>query len=97
MFIGLFGFLDSVGFIDSLKELSQLFHYFLQLAMRWLARLGGCEDTEFISKLESVIVQSSNDFVGFFPKDWDMPVILIFRVTSFIVSDGGGSLVVFIT
>jgi hypothetical protein len=40
--------------------------------MGWLVGIGGCEDTELLLKLKIGILQSNNDFVGIFPKDWDM-------------------------
>jgi hypothetical protein len=107
MFIGLLSSLVCVGFIDSFKELSKLSYHFSQFAnillcffegyLRWLARIESCVDTEFMSKLVAGILQRSNECVGFFPKDWDMSAILIFAVTSFIVTDRGGSLVVLYT
>jgi hypothetical protein len=42
--------------------------------------IGGCEDTKFRPKLEAGIFQSSNDFVGFFSKDWEMYIILMFSL-----------------
>jgi hypothetical protein len=107
MFIGLLGFLVCVRFINTLKELSKLSYHFSQLVnillcffegcLQWKAGIGSCEDTEFISKLEAGVLQSSDDFVGFFPKDWNMLAILMFVVASFIVTDRGGSLVVLYT
>jgi hypothetical protein len=107
MFIGLLGFLVCLEFIDSLKELSKLSHHSSQLAniflcffegcLQWLTKIGGSEGTEFMSKLEAGNLQRSNDIVDFFLKDWDMSAILIFMVTSFIITDKGGSLVVLYT
>jgi hypothetical protein len=37
--------------------------------MGWLAKIGFCEDTEVVLKLEAGILQSSNNFVGIFFKD----------------------------
>jgi hypothetical protein len=69
MFIGFLGFLVYIGLIDLLKELSKLPHHFSQLSnillcfldgyMRWLVGIGGCQDTEFMCKLEAGILQSS--------------------------------------
>jgi hypothetical protein len=56
--------------------------------------IGGCEDTELTPKLEAGILQSSNDLVGFFLRDWDMSAILMFTVISLIIIEKGGSLVV---
>jgi hypothetical protein len=107
MFIGFLSFLVSIRFINSLKKLFKLSHHFSQLAnivlcffkgcLQWLAGIGGCEDTEFTSKLEAGILQSSNDVVFFFPKDWDISTILMFIVASFIITDRGESLVVLYT
>jgi hypothetical protein len=60
----------------------------------WLAGVGDHEDTELIPELKTSILQSSNDLVGFFPKDWDRSVILIFAVISLIIIEREGSLVV---
>jgi hypothetical protein len=79
MFLGFIGFLVCIGLFNSLKELSKLFHHFSQLSniflcflngcMGWLAGIGGCEESKFMPKLETGILQSNNDFVGFLPKD----------------------------
>jgi hypothetical protein len=37
--------------------------------------------------LEADVLQRSNNFVGFFPEDWDMSAILMFAVTSFIITE----------
>jgi hypothetical protein len=79
MFIGLLGFLICIGLINLLKELSNLTHHFLQLSniflyflnsyIGWLAGIEDRGDTEFTPKLEADILQSSNYFVNFLPKD----------------------------
>jgi hypothetical protein len=65
--------------------------------LRWLARIGGCEDAEFMPKLEVDVLQSNSDLVDFFSKDWDMSTILMIAVISLIITDRRGSLVVLYT
>jgi hypothetical protein len=107
MFLGFLDFLVCFRLINFLKEISQIQHFlqfsyiflcFLNGCLRWLIGVGGgCEDTELTPKLEADILQSSNELVDFFCKDRDMSAILIFAVASLIVTDRGGSLVVFYT
>jgi hypothetical protein len=63
--------------------------YFFNYYIGWLVRIGGSKNTDFISKLEASVLQSSNDFVGFFPKDWDVSAIMMFAVASLIILDRG--------
>jgi hypothetical protein len=107
MFMGFLGFLVCIGLIDLFKELSKLSHNFSQLSnillcflngsMQWLVRLGGCEIGEFMPKLKAEVLQSSNNLVGYLPKDWNMYAILMFAVAFLIITDRGWSLVVLFT
>jgi hypothetical protein len=45
-----------------------------------------------MSKLEAGILQSSNDLVCLFHKDWDMSAFLMLDVLSLIIKDRGGRL-----
>jgi hypothetical protein len=107
MLIYFLDFLGCIGLIYLVKELSKLSYHFLQLSnillyflnscIGWLARVGGCADTEFTLKLEADVLQSYNDFAGFFPKYWVMTVIMMFKVVSLIITERGGSLLVLYT
>jgi hypothetical protein len=104
MFIGFLRFPVCIRLIDCLKELSQLSHQLSQLlnillcflngCIEWRVGIGGCEDTPLAPKLKAGVLQSSNDFLVFFCKDWDMSTTFMFVVIFLIVTDGGGSLVV---
>jgi hypothetical protein len=71
--------------------------YLFDSCKGYLAAIGSCENTKSISKLEVGGLQSSNDFVGFFPKHWNMSAILIFVVIFLIITNRGGSSVVWYT
>jgi hypothetical protein len=102
-FIGYLGFLICIEHSDFLKEISKLSHHFLQLLTIvlhllngfrvWLSQIGGCKDIELVPKLAVDILQSKMDLVGFYPKDWNMSAILIFKDTLLIITNRGGGLV----
>jgi hypothetical protein len=61
--------------------------HFLDYCIGWLAGIRGRKNTELMPKLENDVLQSSNNFLDFVSKNWDMSAILVVAVASFIIID----------